>query len=65
MGNPVSFQPYFDDLNRRFNNQYELQFTASVNKPEIASLKVKTTESNVKVDAPQRVLVAPRGPARE
>lgn len=65
MGNPVTFQPYFDDLNRRFNNQYELQFTASVNKPEMENLKVKTSESNVKVDAPQRVLVAPHGAARE
>jgi len=65
IGNPVSFQPYFDDLNRRFNNQYELQFTASVNKPEIENLKVKTSDSGVKVDAPERVLVAPQGPARE
>lgn len=66
MGNPVSFQPYLDDLNRRFNNQYEVQFTAPIkNKAEIASLKVKTTDSNVKVDAPQKVLVAPQGAARE
>lgn len=65
VGNPVSFQPYFDDLNRRFSNQYELQFTASANKPEIESLKVKTTDSNVKVDAPQRVFVGPQGPTRE
>lgn len=65
MGNPVSLQPYFDDLNRRFNNQYELQFTASVNKPELENLKVKTSDSNVKIDAPQRVLVAPQGSSRE
>lgn len=66
MGNPVTFAPYFEDLNRRFNNQYEMQFTAPIkNKAEIASLKVKTTDSKVKVDAPQRVLIAPQGAAPE
>lgn len=66
LGNPVTFQPYFDDLNRRFNNQYELQFTAALKgKPEIETLKVKNSDSNVKVDAPQRVLVAPPGVSAE
>jgi len=26
MGNPVSLQPYFEDLARRLGNQYELDF---------------------------------------
>lgn len=66
MGNPVSFQPYFDDLNRRFNNQYELRFTAALKgKPEVQTLKVKTSDRNLKVDAPQRVLVAPQGASPE
>jgi hypothetical protein len=66
MGNPVSFQPYFDDLSRRLNNQYELRFSAALkNKPEIETLKVKTSETGVKVDAPEKVLVAPAGAAPE
>lgn len=66
VGNPVSFQPFLDDLNRRFNNQYELRFSASIgNKSQVESLKVRATDSNVKVDAPQRVLVAPQAPSRE
>lgn len=66
MGNPVSFQPYFEDLNRRFNNQYELQFTAALKgRAEVRTLKVKTSDRNVKVDAPQRVLVAPQGASPE
>lgn len=60
MGNPVTLQPYFEDLSRRLNNQYELEFRAPLhNKPEIANLKVKTSTPDVKVDAPQHVLVAP------
>jgi hypothetical protein len=65
-GNPVTLQPYFDDLSRRLNNQYEIQFTAALgNKPQIENLKVKTTAPNVKVDAPQRVLIAPEGAATD
>ena len=66
MGNPVTLQPYFDDLSRRLNNQYELEFTAALKgKPEIENLKVKTSTADVKVDAPQRVLVAPQGTSSE
>jgi hypothetical protein len=66
MGNPVTLQPYFDDLSRRLNNQYELAFTAPLrNKAQIETLKVKTSGSDVKVDAPQRVLVAPAGATQE
>jgi hypothetical protein len=39
VGNPVSFAPFFDDLNRRLQNQYELGFEAPVkSKPEIVNL---------------------------
>lgn len=66
IGNPVSFAPFFDDLNRRLQNQYELGFDAAVKpKPEIVSLKVKLHEPEVKIDAPQRVLVAPEGVAQQ
>jgi len=59
-GNPVSFQPYFDDFSRRLNNQYELGFTAPLRgKPEVASLKVKVSAPDVKVTAPQQAWLAP------
>jgi hypothetical protein len=59
-GNPVSFQPYFDDFSRRLNNQYELGFTAPLRgKPEVASLKVKVSAPDVKVTAPQKAWLAP------
>jgi hypothetical protein len=64
-GNPVTLTPYFDDLNRRWSNQYELNFTAPLKgKATVATLKVKTSTPDVKVDAPQEVLVAPAGSAR-
>lgn len=60
IGNPVSFQPYFDELTRRLRNQYELRFTSELGgKPEIESLKVKLSAPGTEVDAPAEVLVAP------
>jgi len=58
--NPVSFQPFFQDLSRRFENQYELSFTAPAKtKPEVASLKVKLEAPNVRLTAADRVFVVP------
>lgn len=66
IGNPVSLQPYFQDLRRRLNNQYEVSFTAPSNgKPEIESMKVDLHVPSAKVDAPQRVLVTGPASARE
>jgi hypothetical protein len=63
-GNPVSFQPYFEDLNRRFRNQYELSFETHLKgKPEVETLRLKVNAPGTKVDAPQQVLVAPGGVA--
>jgi len=57
MGNPVSLIPYFDDIKRRLDNQYELSFMAPSNgRPELASLKLKVN-NGPKVDAPQQVVV--------
>jgi hypothetical protein len=65
-GNPVTLTPYFEDLSRRWNNQYELSFTAPLKgKATVATMKVKTTAPDVKVDAPQQVLIAPAGSARD
>ncbi len=58
-GNPVSFEPYFADINRRLDNQYELDFVAPLgSKPQIESLKLKLS-APAKVDAPQQVYVHP------
>ena len=58
LGNPVSLQPFFQDLRRRLNNQYEVSFTAPSNgKPEVKSLKVDLHVPSAKVAAPQQVLV--------
>lgn len=58
LGNPVSLQPFFQDLRRRLNNQYEVSFTAQSNgKPQVASFKVDMHVPSAKVAAPQQVLV--------
>jgi hypothetical protein len=58
-GNPVSFQPYLDDISDRLDNQYELDFlTPEGGKPQMASFKLKVA-AQVKFDAPQQVYVHP------
>jgi len=61
MGNPVSFQPYFKDIDRRLDNQYEVAFTAPVRKPGVESMKLKVNDRSGKVDAPQQVYVGRAG----
>jgi len=57
IGNPVSFQPYLADIDRRLDNQYELNFMAPLgSKPQIESLRLKLN-APAKVDAPQQVYV--------
>jgi hypothetical protein len=62
-GNPVSFQPFFENLDRRLKNQYEMVFTAPLNNKssEVANLHLKVTGVNGKVDAPHQVLVGRSG----
>jgi hypothetical protein len=61
-GNPVSFQPFFKDLERRLENQYEVAFTTPLKvKPDVASMKLKVNGISGKVDAPQQVFVARSG----
>jgi hypothetical protein len=58
-GNPVSFIPYFADIDRRLNNQYELDFMTAVgDKPQMQTLKL-TISAHAKVNAPQEVYVHP------
>jgi hypothetical protein len=56
-GNPVTFQPYFKDLLKRFGAQYELRFAAPMleRKPYVANLNLKVHVPDAKVDAPNRV----------
>jgi hypothetical protein len=62
-GNPTSFQPFFDDLGRRFENQYALEFTAHLDhKPAIESLKLKVEGMSISVTAPQQVYIHHAGP---
>jgi len=61
-GNPVSFQPFFEDLTRRFNNQYALDFTAKLDrKPAVESAKIKVEGIGLQVTAPQQVFVRASG----
>jgi len=59
MGDPVSFQPFFKDLDKRLGNQYEVGFVAPLkNRPQVLSMKVKTDGiSGAKIEAPQQVYV--------
>jgi hypothetical protein len=60
MGNPVSFTPYFDELNRRFQNQYELAFTTGMTgKAQIEEMKLKFSAPGTEVNAPRKVIVYP------
>lgn len=65
MGNPISFQPYLDELSRRFRNQYELGFTAAEDrKPGVEELKLKLHAPGTEIDAPQLVWMVPATPAQ-
>ncbi len=60
MGNPVSFQQYFDDLSRRLKNQYELGFIAPADvKPGVQQFQLKLRAPGTEIDAPQKVLMVP------
>jgi hypothetical protein len=66
LSNPVSFQPFFDELTRRFRNQYELGFVSSLNgKPEIESLKLKLSAPGTEIDSPGQVMVYPAASAQK
>jgi hypothetical protein len=63
-GNPVSFQPYLEELTRRFQNQYELSFAAPFNgKPQVEQFKLRFKAPGAEVDSPEQVFVARPGVA--
>jgi hypothetical protein len=64
-GNPVSFDPFLEELGRRLRNQYELSFLAHSNgKPTIQTLKLKVSAPGTEIDSPHQVLVARPGLAQ-
>jgi hypothetical protein len=66
MSNPVSFQPFLDELTRRFRNQYELGFTSSmVGKPQVETLKLKLSAPGTEIDSPGQVMVYPADTAQK
>jgi hypothetical protein len=65
IGNPVSMQPFFEELARRLDNQYELGFSARLDgKPAAETLKVKVAGPGVDVTAPKQVFVDRTGAAQ-
>jgi hypothetical protein len=58
IGNPVSLQPYFKDLDRRLHNQYSLSFTVPLpNGPRVEALNLRASGTPVRLVAPQQVFV--------
>ena len=61
-GNPVSFEPFLDELTRRLGNQYELSFVMPFNgKPQVYGMKLKFSVPGSTVDSPQQVFVVRPG----
>lgn len=64
IGTPVSMQPFFEELASRLGNQYELGFSADMNrKPAAEVLQIKVNGSTVQVTAPKQVFVDKAGAA--
>ena len=62
-GNPVNFRPFFDELLRRFQNQYELGVSAPLGgKPQLETLKLKLNVPGSNVNAPEQVYITPSQP---
>lgn len=57
-GNPVSLQPYFEDLGRRLENQYRLGFTVPLpNGPRMAAMSLRASGTSARLVVPQQVFV--------
>jgi hypothetical protein len=66
IGNPVSFQPYLDELNRCLSNQYEVGFAAPLHeKPQVERFNLKLNAPGSEVDSPQQVYIVPAGSAEK
>ncbi len=57
-GDPVSFQPYFEDISLRLQNQYRLSFDSGLKgKPQVETMNLKVAGPASKIYAPQQVYV--------
>lgn len=57
--NPVSLNPYLDDIAQRLQNQYQLRFQSRIKgNSELQSMSLKVAYDGVEVFAPQRVNVS-------
>lgn len=67
VGNPVSLEPYFKDLDRRLSNQYSLTFRVSLPKgPRVENLSLHANGISAKLVAPQEVFIGhPAAEAKE
>jgi hypothetical protein len=66
MSNPVSFDPFLDELTRRFRNQYELGFTTGLTgKPQVETLKLKLSAPGTEINSPRQVMVYPAAAAQK
>lgn len=61
LSNPVSFDPFFQDLRQRFDNQYTLGFSSATAKPDVRDMRLKVAASAARVTAPSQVLVVSGG----
>lgn len=56
-GNPVDFTPYFNQINRKLANQYELRVAPPPGAKNIVNLKVQVSSPNTKTQAAQQIFV--------
>ena len=60
LSNPISFQPFFDDLLLRFRNQFQLEFVGDLRgKPHPEELKLKLNAQGIEVSSPHQVMIYP------
>lgn len=65
-GNPVSLQPYFENLSERLQNQYRLSFTVPLSRgPGVESLSLRANGTSAKIVAPQQVYVGHPAPGQQ
>ena len=58
VGNPVSLEPYFKDLDRRLGDQYSLTFSVPLpDGPRVENLSLHVTGTSAKLVAPQQVFI--------
>ncbi len=59
MGDPVSFQPYFKNLDHRLKHQYEISFNAPLRRrPAVETLNLRAKGIDAKIVAPHQIYVS-------